>query len=111
MAIPPADSLLGQLESVLTTTITMAQQVAGDPSWDTPVAHSPAGMELTAEEARRPEPQTGGWPWLLGPMIASWALQVALEEAKGFAAVLDPDATSYAADVLCRGVLESSSLA
>jgi hypothetical protein len=45
-------------------------------------------------------------------MIAQWALQVAVEEAKGFSAVLDPSATStYAADVLCRGVLETASLA
>src|SRR5258708_18777858 len=65
---------------------------------------------LAAEEAHRPEPETGSWPWLAAPMIARWALQVAAAEAKGLPAVLDRDATSYAADVLCRGVLETSSL-
>jgi hypothetical protein len=44
-------------------------------------------------------------------MIASWALQVAVKEAKGFSAVLAPETTSYASDVLCRGVLETTSLA
>lgn len=39
------------------------------------------------------------------------ALQVALEEAKGFSAALLPNMTSYSADVLCRAVLETSSLA
>ncbi len=34
-----------------------------------------------------------------------------MEEAKGFSAVLAPETTSYAADVLCRGVLETTSLA
>src|SRR5207248_7657044 len=35
---------------------------------------------------------------------------VEVEEAKGFSKVLDPNATSYAADVLCRGILETASL-
>jgi hypothetical protein len=74
-------------------------------------ADSAAGKELAGEEARRPEPEAGSWPWLAGLTIARWALQVAVEEAKGFSAVLDPSATSYAADVLCRGVLETASLA
>lgn len=112
MTTPPTGSLLGELRSLLTTTIARAQQVTSAPAaWDTPWAHSPAAKELTAEEKRRPEPLEGSWPWLLASMIASWALQVAMEEARGFSAVLAPDTTSYAADVVCRGVLETSSLA
>jgi hypothetical protein len=112
MGTPPAGSMLDELHALLTTTITRASQVTGARSaWETPWAHSMAGQELAAEEARRPDPQSGSWPWLLAPMIASWALQVAVEEARGFSTALDPEATSYAADVLCRGVLETSSLA
>lgn len=62
-------------------------------------------------KSRRPSPQTGSWPWLMASMVARWALWVAVEEAKAFQAVLDTDTTSYGADVLCRSVLESSSLA
>lgn len=112
MGIPTTDSMLGELRGLLATTITVASEIAGaHGSWDEPLAHSPAGQELAAEEARRPEPKRGSWPWLTAPMIASWALQVAIEEARGFSIVLDPGATSYAADVLCRVVLETSSLA
>src|SRR5215472_10439692 len=111
MTVPPDNSLFGELDSLLSKTITIALQVAVDPGWDTPLANSPAGMELVAEEASRPAPQTGSWPWHLGPMIASCAMQVALEEAKAFKTALDKDATTYAADVLSRGVLETSSLA
>src|SRR5215469_7450663 len=112
MTAPPTDGPLGELGSLLDATITRVQQVTGaQSSWDTPRADSPAGVELAAEEARRPAPKEGSWPWLLAPMIASWALQVAVEEAKGFSAVLAPETTSYAADVLCRGVLETTSLA
>src|SRR5579875_2123207 len=45
------------------------------------------------------------------PMISRWALQAAVEQSKGFLGVLNPGATSYAADVLCRGILEHCSLA
>ena len=112
MGTPSADSMLDELRVLLATTITAAQQVTGaHGAWETVRADSPAGEELVAEEARRPPPQTGSWPWRLVLIIASWALQVAVEEARGFLAALDRDATSYAADVLCRGVLETSSLA
>jgi hypothetical protein len=112
MSTPSTSRLLGEFCSLLATTIAKAQQVTdADSAWDTPLASSQAGMELAAQEARRPEPLTGSWPWLLAPMIARWALQVAMEEAKGFSTVLRPHATSYAADVMCRGVLETSSLA
>lgn len=105
-------SLVGELRSLLKTTITKARQVASaEGSWDTPAADSHVGKELAAEEARRPEPATGSWPWLLAPMIARWSLQGAIEEARGFSSVLAPDGPSNAADVLCRGVLEASSLA
>lgn len=112
MGTPPVGSVLGELRVLLATTITRASEVTDlYGTWDTPRAHSPAGKELAAEEARRPDPQAGSWPWQLAPMIASWALQVAAEEARGFSAALDRDATSCAADVLCRAVLETSSLA
>jgi hypothetical protein len=112
MDTPPVDTRLTELRVFLTKAITLALATAdADTAWNTPWAHSPAGAELTAEEARRPEPETGSWPWLAAPMIARWALQVAAAEATGFSAALDLDATSYAADVLCRGILETSSLA
>jgi hypothetical protein len=96
MTAPPTDGPLGELGSLLDATITRVQQVTGaQSSRDTPRADSPAGVELAAEEARRPAPKEGSWPWLLAPMIASWALQVAVEEAKGFSAVLAPETTSY----------------
>ncbi|HUY51800.1 MAG TPA: hypothetical protein VMV92_39895 [Streptosporangiaceae bacterium] len=112
MDTPPGDTMLTELRVFLTQAITLALAVAGDDSaWNTPWAHSTAGRELAAEEARRPAPGTGSWPWLTAPMIARWSLQVAAAQATGFSATLGPGATSYAADVLCRGVLETSSLA
>jgi hypothetical protein len=105
-------SPVSELRSLLNATITKARQVANaEGSWDTPLADSQAGKEMAAEEARRPEPSTGSWPWLLAPMIARWGLQGAVEEARGFSSVLAPDGPSNSADVLCRGVLEASSLA
>lgn len=104
--------MVTELRVLLSDAIALALTVAdADAAWDTPWAHSLAGAELAAEEARRPEPETGSWPWLAAPMIARWALQVAAAEATGFSVILDPGTTSYAADVLCRGVLETSSLA
>jgi hypothetical protein len=112
MNIPPGDTMLTELRVLLANAITLALAVAdADTAWNTPWPHSPAGTELAAEEARRPAPETGSWPWLAAPMIARWALQVAAAEATGFSAALGRDATSYAADVLCRGILETSSLA
>ncbi len=112
MDTPPGDTMLTELRVFLTEAVTLALAVAGaDNAWDTPWAHSPAGGELAAEEARRPAPATGSWPWLAAPMIARWSLQVAAAQATGFSAALSPGTTSYAADVLCRGVLETSSLA
>jgi len=112
MDTPPGDTMLTELRVFLTEAITLARAVAeADTAWNTPWAHSPAGTELATEEASRPEPETGSWPWQLAPMIARWALQVAAAEATGFSAAVDQDATSYSADVLCRGILETSSLA
>ena len=112
METPPDDTMLTELRLLLAKEITLALAVAdAHTAWDAPWAHSQAGTELAEEEARRPEPETGSWPWLAASMIARWALQVAAAEASGFSATLDPAATSYPADVLCRGVLETSSLA
>ncbi len=97
-----------QARILVTKTITLVVDVTDSPSWDTPWQDSQAGEELVAEES---------WPgrpwgsWLGALLIARWGLQVAVEEAKGFRAILDPKATSYTADVVCRAVLESSSLA
>ncbi len=77
MTTVTTDNLLLELGSLLDATITRVQQVTGaQRAWDTPWAHSPAGVELAAEEARRPALKEGSWPWVLAPMIASWALQV-----------------------------------
>lgn len=98
------------MRTLLTRTIDLVAGVTNDPHWDTPWRDSRAGQEL-AEEESRPDRPSGSWPWLGALMIARMALQVAAEEAKGLLAVLGQEATSYAADVLCRAVLESSSLA
>jgi len=104
--------MLDQLCALLTNAIAAVVDVAdADAAWATPAAHSLAGRELTAEEMRRPEPRTGSWPWLGAPLTARWALWAMIEEAKALPALLRSDVTSYAADVLCRAVLESASLA
>lgn len=112
MDAPPAGAIADRLRPLLTRTTALVLDVTdANTAWDTPWAHSPAGAELTAEEARRPGPQTGSWPWLIAPIAARLALRVAIEEAKGFSTTLASGTASYAADVLCRAVLESSSLA
>jgi hypothetical protein len=104
--------MLDQLCTLLANAIAAALDVADvEAAWTAPAAHSPAGKELAAEEMRRPDPQAGSWPWLGAPTTARWALWVMIEEAKALPALLKPDVTSYAADVLCRAVLESASLA
>jgi hypothetical protein len=106
-----SDSMIIELRGFLDETVALTRAVANDDTaWTTPWAGSPAGTELAAEEKRHPYPGTGSWPWRAAPMFARWALQVAASAASGFAAVLGRDETSYAADVLCRGILESSSL-
>ena len=102
--------MFSQVRTLGTKTIALVVDVTDSPSWDTPWQDSQAGEELAAEESR-PGRRWGSWPWLGALMIARLGLQVAVEEAKGFLAILDPKATSYAADVVCRAVLESSSLA
>jgi len=101
--------VIGELRELLAKGISLAGEVTDSRSWDAPVAGSPAAAEIAAEEGHPGRP-TGSWPWLSGPKVARWALQVATTEAEGFAAVLDVG-TPYAADVLCRAVLESISLA
>lgn len=103
---------LDELRDMVNRTVIIVRQVMGDDdAWRSPRADSQAGAELTAEEARCPEPLAGSWPWLVAPLVGSWALQVAAEQADAFTKVLDPGDVSYAADVLCRTVIESASLA
>ena len=110
MAISEVDDMIGKLRLFLARTIDLVLEVTDpDAAWNTPSRYSQAGAELIAEESRRPE--TGSWPWLVAPIVARSALRVSVEEARGFRAVLEPGTTSYAAAVLCRAVLESSSLA
>lgn len=107
-----ADSMVDDLHVLLARTIDLVLEVTGtDAAWNMPSRYSQAGTELIAEESRRPDPLMGSWPWLMAPMAARWALCLAVEEATGFRGVLNAETTSYAADVLCRAVLESSSLA
>jgi hypothetical protein len=94
MGHDPADNMLNELRILLTRTIAKASNVTSHHgAWNSPRADSPAGKELAAQEARRPPPQPGSWPWLLAPTIARLALQVAAEEAKAFCAALNPAAT------------------
>ena len=85
--------------------------VEDDAPWATPWKGSRAAAELAAEETVHPAPETGSWPWALAPLIARLALRVGAEEAKVLRLALDTDGTSYGADVLCRSVLETLSLA
>lgn len=112
VATRSTQAMLDQLCALLTNAIAVALDVAdADAAWATPAAQSRAGRELTAEEMRQPKPQTGSYPWLGAPLTARWALWVMTEEAKALPGLLKADATSYAADVLCRAVLETASLA
>lgn len=104
--------MFDELRDLVANTVAVASSVTdADTAWTSPWADSPAGIELAAEEARRPEPQSGSWPWLAALLIGRWALQVTIEVARRLPALLVRDTTSYAADLLCRGVLETSSLA
>lgn len=112
MCSSPTDGLAGELRDRLATVIALVQAVVDpDRPWKSPLKYSQAGTELLAEEARQPAPQTGAWPWLMATMLARWALWVAVEEAEALRSVTNTECTSYGADVLCRSVLESSSLA
>lgn len=107
-----AGTTVAELSSLLTRTIDLVSEVTdSDAIWMAPWQQSQAEAERAAEESRRPEPQGGAWPWLVAPMVARWGLCVAVDEARGFRAVLQAETTSYSADVLCRAVLESCSLA
>ena len=102
------EPVIGELHELLSRGISLAGDVRRTRSWDAPAAGSPAATEIAAEESH-PDRPMGSWPWLSGPMVARWALHVATTEVEGFAAVLDVG-TPYAADVLCRAILESTSL-
>ena len=91
-----------------TIDLTLDVTTNGTP-WDTPSVESEAGTEAMAEESSTDRP-SGCWPWLGAVICAQMALQVAVEEAKGFVPALCEDRSSYAADLLCRGILESASL-
>jgi hypothetical protein len=104
--------MLDQLRVLLRSAIDTVHCVPyTNAAWNDLPVGSQAGAELMSEEGRRPAPQTGSWPWLGALLIGRWALQVTIEEAEALQALLKPDTTSYAADVLSRGVLESASLA
>lgn len=106
-----AAALTGELRPLLRKTIALVGEVTGaDAAWSTPFSHSQAGMELAMQEALRPEPQTGSWPWLAAPVFGRLALHCAGDEATAFLENLRQDKTACAADVLCRAILESTSL-
>lgn len=107
-----AQAMFDRLHTALGAAVAAVRMVAElDAAWQTPSADSPAGRELAAQEARRPEPGTGSWPWLGAGLTAHGALWVMVEEARALPALVKPDVTSYAADVVCRAVLEAGSLA
>jgi hypothetical protein len=104
--------MLDQLRVLMSSGIDAARGVTyTDTAWDDLLVRSQAGAEWASEEARRPPPQNGAWPWWGALLLGRWALQVAIEEAEALQALLKPDTTSYGADVLSRGVLETASLA
>ena len=100
------------LGALLGQAIDLVVPVAEDDApWATPWEGSRAAEELVAEETAHPEPEMGSWPWALAPMMARLALRVAVEEANVLRLALDTDGVSYGADVLCRSILETLSLA
>lgn len=100
------------LHSALGDAVGVARTVAEQgTAWRTPSVDGPAGREFVAEEARRPAPATGSWPWSGAAEIAHGALWVMIEEAQALPALVKPEVTSYAADAVCRAVLEAGSLA
>jgi hypothetical protein len=104
--------MASELSASVAKAIDLTAKVADDDiPWNSPLQDSQAGSELVEEEARNPEPGKGSWPWLQAPMIARGALWAGVEEAKALQGALDVENTSYAADVLCRSILESLSLA
>lgn len=106
--------MFDQLHALLVGAIAGARVVAEDDvAWGVPVPDSPAAREQAAEAARWPaaEDKDGSWPWdgvLITVRMALWAM---IEEATALPALLTPRVTSYAADVVCRAVLEAGSLA
>lgn len=106
-----AQAMFDQLRELVSVAIAEARAVAGeDSAWETPRKSSLAGTELADQEACRPAPQTGAWPWLGVPMTAHWALWAMTEHAGMLPAMLTPHVTSYGADVASRAVLEAGSL-
>jgi hypothetical protein len=104
--------MFGRLRELVSTAIAQTRAVAGeDSAWETPRQASRAGSELADQETRRPAPQAGSWPWLGAPMTARMALWAMTEQAATLPPLLNPDATSYGADVVSRAVLEAASLA
>lgn len=103
------DSIAGELCRLLASaTERVIELVDCEQVWDAPFADSEAGSEMAAENASR---DTECWPWLLAATFSRWALQVAVEQGRGLRAVIAQGASSYAAGLLCRGVLECCSLA
>ena len=107
-----AKAMFDSLHIALSDAVAAARAVAEqNTAWERPAAAGLAGRELAAEEARRPAPGTGSWPWLGAARIAHGALWVMIEEAQSLPVLVKPGVTSYAADAVCRAVLEAGSLA
>ena len=110
MSTNPGYGIESNLCPLLSTTLLLTREVAGaESAWTTPLVASRAGRELSAQEARADRP-TGSWPWLASLKIARWGLQVAIEVTGSFSVLLRHGGTSYAADGLCRMILEHTSL-
>jgi hypothetical protein len=101
--------LVDELQRCITKTVAVVRALTDTAScWDTPLASSEAGLEMAAEESAH---VLGSWPWLVAPMVSRWALQIAAEEAEGLSVVICQGAIPFASAVLCRAVLEHTSLA
>lgn len=105
--------MFDQVHALLVDAIAAARVVAEeDAAWEAPASGSQAAQEQAAENARWPAPEDkdGSWPWDGAPVTAHWALWTMIEEATALPALLSPQVASYAADVVCRAVLEAGSL-
>ena len=100
--------MIDELRLLIAKSRELSDSVVDSEAWDEPYAGSGASEEIITEEADASRPE-GSWPWLSVLLIARWALQLAGREVAGFAAVLDIGAP-YPGDVLCRAILEGTSL-
>jgi hypothetical protein len=100
------------LGALLSRVLLAARNLVDDEAaWSEPLAASQAGREMSAQDARTgTDRPTGSWPWLLAMIVARWTLRTAVEFATDFANLLANGGAASTTGVLCRAILEHTSL-